>query len=60
MSHSDNLWKSHTLFIIAEYYYSKNQMQKSKEFFEKILILENGNPDIKIEAQRRIQRDFSE
>mgnify|MGYP001485963528 CR=1 FL=1 len=56
---SDNLWKSHTLFIIAEYYYSKNQMQKSKEFFEKILTLENSNPQIRLEAQKRLQRDFS-
>ncbi len=56
---SDNLWKSHSLYIMAEYFYSKNEMQKSKEFFEKILKLENSNPQIKLEAQKRLQRDFS-
>ena len=56
---SDNLWKSHALYIIAEYFFSKNEMQKSKEFFEKILDLENSNPKIKLEAQKRLQRDFS-
>ncbi len=56
---SDNLWKSHALYIIAEYFFSKNEKQKSKEFFEKILELENSNPQIKLEAQKRLQRDFS-
>ena len=56
---SDNLWKSHALYIIAEYFFSKNEKQKSKEFFEKIIELENSNPQIKLEAQKRLQRDFS-
>ena len=56
---SENIWKSHTLYIIAEYYYSKNEMKKSKDFFEKILEMEKSNPKIKIEAQKRLQRDFS-
>jgi len=57
---SESIWKSHALYLIAEFFYSKNEKQKSKEFFEKILKLENGNPSIKKEAQKRIQRDFSE
>ena len=56
---SENLWKSHALYIMAEYFFSKNEMKKSKEFFEKILELENSNPQIKLEAQKRLQRDFS-
>ena len=56
---SENLWKSHSLYILAEYFFSKNEKQKSKEFFEKILEMENSNPQIKIEAQKRLQRDFS-
>ena len=56
---SENLWKSHALYIMAEYFFSKNEMQKSKEFFEKILELKNSNPQIKSEAQKRLQRDFS-
>ena len=55
---SENLWRSHTLYIIAEYFFSKNEMKKSKEFFEKILELENSNQKIRLEAQKRLQRDF--
>jgi hypothetical protein len=45
---------------MAEYFYSKGEKQKSKEFFNQILILINSNNDIKIESQKRINRDFSE
>ena len=56
---SENLWKSHSLYIIAEYFFAKNEKQKSKEFFEKILEMKTANPQIKVEAQKRLQRDFS-
>ena len=45
---------------MAEYFYYKNQRQKSKEFFNKILTLENSNQNIKIESQKRLNRDFSD
>jgi len=57
---SKSIWKSHALYLMAEYFLSKNEKQKSKEFFERILILENSNPQIKLEVQKKIQRDFSE
>ena len=57
---SESVWKSHALYLMGEYYYSKNQKQKSKEFFEKIITLENTNPDIKKDVQKRLNRDFSE
>ena len=57
---SDSAWKSHALYLMAEYFYYKNQKQKSKEFFNKILTLENSNPNIRIETQKRLNRDFSD
>jgi len=57
---SDSVWKSHALYLMAEYFYYKNQKQKSKDFFNQILILENSNPNIKIETQKRLNRDFSD
>ena len=29
---SDSIWKSHSLYLIAEYFYSKNQKKKQKNF----------------------------
>jgi len=57
---SDSVWKSHALYLMAEYFYYKNHKQKSKDFFNQILILENSNPNIKIETQKRLNRDFSD
>lgn len=57
---SSSIWSSHALYLIAEFFYSKNEFQKSKEFFNKIIILENSNEDIKIKAQKRLARDLSD
>ena len=57
---SENTWKSHALYLMAEYYFAKNEKQKSKEFYNQILITENANKDIVKEAQKRLNRDLSE
>jgi len=57
---SKSIWKSHALYLMGEYYFSKNQKQKAKEFYEKIISSEIINPDINKEVQRRLNRDFSE
>ena len=57
---SESIWKSHALYLMAEYFYSKNEKQKSKEFFNQILSIENANQDIIKEAQKRLNRDFSD
>ena len=45
---------------MAEFFYFKNEKQKSKEFFEKIISDEKSNLSIKKEVQKRLNRDFSE
>ena len=57
---SESIWKSHALYLMAEFFYSKKEMQKSKEFFNQILNLENANQEIQLEAQKRLNRDLSE
>ena len=57
---SKSVWKSHALYLMAEYFYSKEQKQKAKEFFNQIISLENSNSDIKRQAEKRLSRDLSE
>ena len=57
---SQSVWKSHALYLIAEYFYSKDQKQKSKEFFNQIISMEDPNSDRRIQAQKRLNRDLSE
>ena len=57
---SESVWKSHALYLMAEYFYSNGQNQKSKEFFNQIISLENPNSDIRLQADKRLNRDLSE
>ena len=60
VTNSDSVWKSHALYLIAEYFYDKNEKQKAKEFYNQILNFEKSNENIVLETQRRLSRDFSE
>tara|TARA_B100000768_G_C11238335_1_gene358304 strand:- start:698 stop:1342 length:645 start_codon:yes stop_codon:yes gene_type:complete len=57
---TDSIWKSHSLYLMAEYFYSKNQKEKAKEFFNQILLLPDANDDIRVESQKRLNRDLGE
>ena len=57
---SESVWKSHALYLIAEYFFHKDEKKKSIEFFNQIISLENANQDLKIESQKRLNRDLSE
>ena len=57
---SESIWKPHALYLMAEYYFAKNEKQKSKEFLQKLVSLENISDKIKLEAQKRLRSDLSE
>ena len=57
---SESVWKSHALYLMAEYFYADNQNQKAKEFFNQIISLENSNIDLRLQAEKRLNRDLSE
>ena len=57
---SKSVWKSHALYLMAEYFFSKGEKKKSKEFFSQILDLENSNQEIRTKVQKRLIRDLSE
>jgi len=57
---SESIWKSHALYLLAEFFYSKGEKQKAKEFFNQILVLTNASSTIKAESQKRLNRDLGE
>ena len=57
---SDSVWKSHALYLLAEYFFNKNQKQKAKEFYSQILDYKKSNENILTETRKRLSRDFSE
>ena len=57
---SESIWKSHGLYLLAEYFFSKNEKQKAKDFFSQIISLESANQEIVKESQKRLNRDLSD
>lgn len=57
---SESIWKSHALYLVAEYFYSKNEKKKAKEFFNQILLTTNANKEVVLESEKRLKRDLRE
>ena len=60
ITNSDSIWKSHSLFLLAEFFYFKNNKSESKKLLNEIINDEDSNQNIKLEAQKKLIRDFSE
>ena len=57
---SSSIWRSHALYLMGEFFFNNGENQKSKDFFQKIISIENSNSEIMINAQRRLNRDLSD
>ena len=57
---SESIWRSHALYLLAEYFYSRKENQKAKDFFNQILEDKNANQDLVKESQKRLNRDLSD
>ena len=57
---SESVWSSHALYLLAEFFYSKDQKLKSKDFFNQIINSKKSNPSIVTESQKRLNRDLSD
>ena len=57
---SESVWKSHALLLMADFFEHSNNLIKSKDFLEEIVNSELANNEIRIEAERRLKRKFSE
>ena len=55
-----SIWTSHALYLTAEFFFSKDEKQKAKDFFNKILEIDNANQDIVKETRKRLSRDLSD
>ena len=48
---SETLWKPHALLLVGDYFFSKQEYLKAKEFYIKILQLKNLNNEMYDHAQ---------
>ena len=54
LTSSDSIWKSHALLLLGDYFFSKNQYLKGKEFYTKVLSLKNLHNSIYDYAQSQL------
>ena len=57
---SNSVWKPHASLLMADYFESKNNLIKSKDFLEEIINFKTTSNEIRIEAERRLKRNFSD
>ena len=57
---SESIWKPQAMYLMAEFYLAKNQKQKSRDFIDQVINIENVSPKIKLEVQRRLRSEFGE
>ena len=55
---SESVWKSHALLLMADYFVYNNNLIKSKDFLQEIVNSGTVNNEIRVEAERRLKRDF--
>ena len=55
-----SIWKSHATYLLAEFYYKNGEKLKAKNYYNDIIGNNESNEEIRIEAQKRIQRDLSD
>ena len=51
---SDTLWKPHTLLLLGDYFFSKREYEKAKEFYTQILSLKNLNNELYDQARSQL------
>ena len=56
----DTIWKPQAFFLLAEFSFDKNEKQKAKKYYEKILTLNNVNSFLTTETRIRLNRDLSD
>ena len=57
---SQSVWKSHALLLMTDYFEHNNNLLKSKDFLKEIVNSEVVNNEIRVEAERRLKRNFGD
>jgi len=57
---SKSVWKSHALLLMADYFEHNDNLIKSKDFLEEIINSKIVNKEIRVEAERRLKREFGD
>ena len=54
---SESIWKPHALFLLGDFFLSRGEVRKAKEFYNNVLILKNLDENIKYNAAKKIKEN---
>ena len=54
LSDKESLWKGHGLMLIGDYYFSRKEYIKAKDFYTQILTIENLQPELYDQAKMKL------
>ena len=57
---SDSIWKYQSLLLLGDYFFSKGENEKAKDFYNKILNDQNANQTILFQTKLKLRRNLSE
>ena len=57
---SESFWKPHSLLLMGDYFLSKGEKEKAKDFYFQILSSKKINRNILNQAQARIKKNYNE
>ena len=55
---SKSIWRPQTLMLLGDYFLSRNEKNKAKEFFSEILLDKNSTENLILQAQKKIRINF--
>ena len=51
LSEKDSIWSAHVLLLLGDYYFSKNEYIKSKDFYNQVLTIKNIHKDYRSNSE---------
>ena len=55
---SKSIWRPQTLMLLGDYFLSRNEKNKAKEFFSQILLDKNSTESLILQTQKKIRVNF--
>ena len=54
LNNKESVWQGHALLLLGDYYFSKKEYIKAKDFYSKILSIKNLQPDLYNQAKLKL------
>ena len=54
LNNEESVWRAHTLLLLGDFYFSRKEYIKAKDFYKQTLFIKNSHPDLYVQANSRL------